>query len=67
MIHIGEPSAHVLIEGVHTLTVQNAVAPDEGPPVASFIAVLMPLRQADVSAAHIGVHGVGVQLDLVTA
>ena len=61
-MHFGEPSAHPVIEAVHTLPVQN----DETP-VASFIAVLMPVRQADVSVAHIGVHGVGVQLDLIMA
>ena len=61
-MHFGEPSAHPAMEAVHTEPVQN-----EELPVASFIAVSMPLRQLDVSDAHTGVHGVGVQLDLMTA
>ena len=47
VMHFGEPSAHDVMEAVHTEPVQN----DELP-VASFIAVLMPLRQVVVSDAH---------------
>jgi len=46
-MHLGEPSAHDVIKAVHPEPVQN----DEFP-VASFIAVLMPLRQAVVSDTH---------------
>ncbi len=65
-MHFGEPSAHPVMEAVHTEPVQK----DETP-VASFIAVLMPPRQAVLSDAQTGVQvvagGVGVQLDLMTA
>jgi hypothetical protein len=55
VMHFGEPSTHDVIEAVHTVPVQN----DEFP-VASFIAVSMPLRQVAVIDAH-------TELELMTA
>jgi len=47
MMHT-EPAVHGdVMEAVHTVPVQN-----DGLPVASFIAVLMPLRQVVLSDAH---------------
>jgi hypothetical protein len=47
-MHFGEPSAHDVMDAVHTKPVQN-----DGLPVASFIAVLMLLRQVEVSDAQV--------------
>jgi hypothetical protein len=62
LIHFGEPSAHPVIVAVHVAVVHH-----EELAAALFIAVLMPLRQADVRDAHTGVHGVGVQPELTIA
>src|SRR6266446_4808707 len=49
MMHLGEPSAHPPMVGVHTALVQN-----DGLPEASFIACLMPLRHVGVSVVQTG-------------
>ena len=47
-MHFGEPSAHDVMEAVHTPAgVQNVAMP-----VVSFIAVFMPLRQVGVREVH---------------
>jgi hypothetical protein len=63
VIHFGEPSGHPEIIGVHVAVVVH----HEELAAALFIAVLMPLRQADVRDAQTGVHGVGVQPELAIA